>query len=289
MRYTKGIILAAGRGTRLTPVTNSIPKPILPVFDKPMLYYALTTLMSLRIKKVLLISRKEDLKLFKKMFGNGAHLGMKISYTFQKIPIGIPDAMIVGKNFINKDPFVLALADNLFIGKSFNKTLAKIQKIKSGAVILATKSSNPSKSAVIEYSSTKKILSIEEKPRKAKSNYVIPGLYFYDDKSIKYTKKLKPSKRGELEITDVHQSYLKDEKLKVVFIEKDVKWFDAGDFKEIMMASNYVSKYQNKSNDLVGSIELISFKNKWINRSQFSKLVKKLPNSKYKDFLTKKI
>ena len=289
MRYTKGIILAAGRGTRLMPVTTSIPKPILPIFDKPMIYYALTTLMSLGIKKVLFILRKQDLKLFKEMFGSGAHLGMKISYAFQKNQIGIPDAMIVGKNFINNGPFVIALADNLFIGKSFNKTLAKIQKIKSGAVILATKSSNPSKSAVIEYSSTKKILSIEEKPRKPKSNYVIPGLYFYDGESIKYTKKLKPSKRGELEITDVHQSYLKDEKLKVVFIEKDVKWFDAGDFKEIMMASNYVSKYQNKSNDLVGSIELISFKNKWINRSQFSKLVKKLPNSKYKDFLTKKI
>ena len=289
MRYKKGIILAAGKGTRLTPSTKAIPKPLLPIFDKPSIYYALSTLMSAGVKKVLFISRKEDLKVFKKIFGNGNQLGMKFSFTVQKKQIGIPDAMNIGSRFIEKDSFVLALADNIFVGKSFKKTLSSIQKLKSGAALVSVKTNNPSKSAVIETDRNGAIKSIVEKPKKPKSKNTIPGLYFYDKESVRYAKKLKPSKRGELEIVDIHQRYLKENKLKVFPLKNDVKWFDSGDAEEMLAASNFISKSQNQSKKLIGSIELIALKNKWISKKQFSKLIQNIPNSNYKDSLKKKL
>ena len=289
MRYKKGIILAAGKGTRLAPATKVIPKPLLPVFDKPAIYYALATLMSAGVKKVLFISRKEDLKFFKKIFGNGKQLGMKFSFTVQKKQIGIPDAMNVGSRFIGKDSFILALADNIFLGKSFKKTLLSIQRLKSGAAIVSVKTSNPSKSAVIETDRNGAIKSIIEKPKKPKSKNTIPGLYFYDKNSIEYAKQLKPSKRGELEIVDIHQRYLKENKLKVFPLKNDVKWFDTGDAEEMLVASNFISKFQNQSKKLIGAIELIALENKWISKKQFSKLIQSIPNSNYKDSLKKKL
>ena len=289
MRYKKGIILAAGKGTRLTPSTKAIPKPLLPIFDKPSIYYALSTLMSAGVKKVLFISRKEDLKVFKKIFGNGNQLGMKFSFTVQKKQIGIPDAMNIGSRFIEKDSFVLALADNIFVGKSFKKTLSSIQKLKSGAALVSVKTNNPSKSAVIETDRNGAIKSIVEKPKKPKSKNTIPGLYFYDKESVRYAKKLKPSKRGELEIVDIHQRYLKENKLKVFPLKNDVKWFDSGDAMEMLAASNFISKSQNQSKKLIGSIELIALENKWISKKQFSKLIQSIPNSNYKDSLKKKL
>ena len=236
-----------------------------------------------------IISRKDDLKSFKKIFRNGKQLGMKFSFTIQKKPIGIPDAMLVGSRFIGKDPFILALADNIFVGRSFKKTLLSIQKLKSGAALVSIKTKNPSKSAVIETNRNGVIKSIVEKPKKPKSKNTIPGLYFYDKNSVKYAKKLKPSKRGELEIVDIHQDYLKENQLKVFPLENDVKWFDTGDAEEMLTASNFISKYQNQNKKLIGSIELTAFKNGWISKKQFSKLIQNIPNSNYKDSLKKKL
>ena len=203
--------------------------------------------------------------------------------------MGIPDAMIIGSRFIGKDPFILALADNIFVGRSFKKTLLSIQKLKSGAALVSVKTKNPSKSAVIETNRNGVIKSIVEKPNKPKSKNTIPGLYFYDKNSVKYAKKLKPSKRGELEIVDIHQDYLKENQLKVFPLKNDVKWFDTGDAEEMLTASNFISKYQNQRKRLIGSIELIALENKWISKKQFSKLIQNIPNSNYKDSLKKKL
>ena len=282
MRYKKGIIIAAGKGTRLSPATTITSKPLLPIFDKPMIYYALSNLMEAGVREVLFISRKEDVVSFSKLLGNGRKLGMKFSFAHQRKQIGIPDAISIGANFISKDSFILALSDNLFIGKNFKKVIDQVQKIKVGAAVLAVKTKYPSKSAVILFNNKKDIISIEEKPKKPKSNDTIPGFYFYDKTSIAYVKKLKPSNRGELEIVDVHKYYLNNNQLKVFQLKRDIKWFDTGDANEMLEASNYVQKYQKLNNTLIGSIELTAFKNNWINKTRFKDLVKKLPESEYK-------
>ena len=282
MRFKKGIILAAGKGTRLSPATKITVKPLLPLYDKPLLYYALSNLINAGVREVLFISQKQDIPQFKKLFSTGKQLGMKFSYSFQKKQIGIPDAINVGKKFIANKPFILALADNLFIGKSFKSILNQVQSVRSGAAILAVKTKYPSKSAVIEFDKRNKIKSIIEKPKKPKSNLTIPGLYFYDQKSISVVKKLNPSKRGELEIVDVHLSYLLEENLSVFSIKNNIKWFDTGDAVEMLEASNYVHKYQKKEKTLVGSIELDAYINGWISKKQFKLLINQLPNSNYK-------
>ena len=289
MRFKKGIILAAGRGTRLSPATKVIAKPLLPLYDKPLLYYALSNLINAGVREVLFISQKQDISQFKKLFGTGKQFGMKFSYTFQSKQIGIPDAINVGEKFIGKKPFILALADNLFIGENFKSALKEVQSINSGAAVLAVKTKYPSKSAVIEFDKKNNIKSIIEKPKKPKSNLTIPGLYFYDQKSISIVKKLKPSKRGELEIVDVHLSYLNQGTLSVFSIKKDVKWFDTGDAVEMLEASNYVHKYQKKQKTLVGAIELDSYRNGWISKKQLKLLIDQLPNSNYKSSLKQHI
>ena len=282
MKFKKGIILAAGKGTRLAPATKVTVKPLLPLYDKPLLYYALSNLINAGVREVLFISQKQDIPQFKKLFGTGKQLGMKFSYTYQKKQIGIPDAINIAEKFIAKKPFILALADNLFIGKSFKSILRQVQLTKSEAAVLAVKTKYPSKSAVIEFDKKKNIQSIIEKPKNPKSNLTIPGLYFYDHQSIPVIKKLKPSKRGELEIVDVHLHYLQRENLNVFPLNKDVKWFDTGDAEEMLEASNYVHKYQKKNRTLVGSIELESYKNGWISKKQLKILINQLPGSNYK-------
>ena len=285
MKFKKGIILAAGKGSRLSPITTVISKPMLPVYDKPMLYYALTNLMMAGVKEILFISRKEDISNFKKLFGNGKKLGMKFSFAHQKKPIGIPDAINVAKSFIRQDSFILALADNIFIGKSFSKTLKEAQLIYKDAAILSVKTKYPSKSAVIETNKRKEILSIEEKPKKPKSDDTIPGFYFYDKAAISCVKKLSPSARGELEIVDVHKFYLDKGLLSVFKLKKDVKWFDTGDANEMLEASNYLAKYQKENKTLIGSIELTAYQNKWISKKNFIDLLNLLPTSDYKNKL----
>ena len=282
MKFKKGIILAAGKGTRLAPATKVTVKPLLPLYDKPLLYYALSNLINAGVREVLFICQKQDIPQFKKLFGNGKQLGMKFSYTYQKKQIGIPDAINIAEKFIAKKPFILALADNLFIGKSFKSVLSQVQLTKSEAAVLAVKTKYPSKSAVIEFDKKKNIKSIIEKPKNPKSNLTIPGLYFYDHQSISVVKKLKPSKRGELEIVDVHLSYLQRENLNVFPLNKDIKWFDTGDAEEMLEASNYVHKFQKKNKTLVGSIELESYKNGWISKKQLKLLINQLPGSNYK-------
>tara|TARA_A100001015_G_C14924398_1_gene685656 strand:- start:162 stop:1031 length:870 start_codon:yes stop_codon:yes gene_type:complete len=286
MRFKKGIILAAGKGTRLSPATKVTVKPLLPLYDKPLLYYALSNLIKAGVREVLFISQKKDIPEFRKLFGSGKQLGMKFRYTFQKKQVGIPDAVNIAKKFINKKPFVIALADNLFVGKSFASTLKKVQSVKDGAAVLSVKTKYPQKSAVIEYDKEKNIKSIIEKPKKPKSNLTIPGLYFYDKDSISIVKNLKPSKRKELEIVDVHQSYLKKKLLKVFALKKDVKWFDTGDAEEMLEASNYINKYQKKEKKLFGSIEMDSYLNGWITKKQLRILINQMPDSKYKEKLS---
>ena len=286
MRFKKGIILAAGKGTRLSPATKVTVKPLLPLYDKPLLYYALSNLIKAGVREVLFISQKKDIPEFRKLFGSGKQLGMKFRYTFQKKQVGIPDAVNIAKKFINKKPFVLALADNLFVGKSFTSTLKKVQSVKDGAAVLSVKTEYPQKSAVIEYDREKNIKSIIEKPKKPKSNLTIPGLYFYDKDSLSIVKDLKPSKRKELEIVDVHQSYLRKKLLKVFTLKQDVKWFDTGDAEEMLEASNYINKYQIKEKKLFGSIEMDSYLNGWITKKQLRILINQMPDSKYKEKLS---
>ncbi len=287
MRFKKGIILAAGKGTRLFPSTEAAPKPLLPLYDKPLLFYALSNLMSAGIREVLFISRKQDVPRFKKLFGTGNQLGMRFKYSFQTKPKGIPDAINVASKFISQQPFALALADNLFIGDSFQETLKQVQSIKSGAAVLAVKTKYPSKSAVIDLAKKGKIKSITEKPKKPKSNLTIPGLYFYDAESKHVIRKLKPSKRGELEIVDVHLAYFEKQLLNVFSLKKDIKWFDTGDAEEMLEASNYVQRYQGNKKTLVGSIELVALKNGWISKKKFRLIISKYPDSQYKKNLQK--
>lgn len=287
MRFKKGIILAAGKGTRLFPSTEAASKPLLPLYDKPLLYYALSNLMLAGIREVLFISRKQDMPSFKKLFGTGNQLGMRFKYSFQAKQKGIPDAINVANKFITQQPFVIALADNIFIGESFQKTLKQVQSINSGAAVLAVKTKYPSKSAVIDLGKKGKIKSIIEKPKKPKSNLTIPGLYFYDFESKSAVRKLKPSKRGELEIVDVHLAYLEKQLLNVLPLKKDIKWFDTGDAEEMLEASNYVQRYQKNKKTLMGSIELVALKNGWISKKRFNLIVSKYPNSQYKKNLQK--
>ena len=287
MQFKKGIILAAGKGTRLSPATSVVSKPLLPVYDKPMLYYALATLMHAGIKEVLFISRQEDHKIFKKLFKDGKNLGMKFKYAVQKKAVGIPDAICIGEKFINKKPFILALADNIFVGTGLDKLLKKTASSGTKATVLAVKVPNPQKSGVIQFDKNMNILSLEEKPIKPKSNFIIPGLYFFNKDSLNYFKSIKKSSRGEFEIIDIIKKYLEASNLNAVPLPKHIKWFDTGDANEMLIASNFIQKYQEDNNELVASIEAIALKNKWITRIQFNKLLEKIPNSQYQAALKK--
>tara|TARA_B110000196_G_C21149386_1_gene668621 strand:+ start:2492 stop:3355 length:864 start_codon:yes stop_codon:yes gene_type:complete len=286
MQFTKGIILAAGKGTRLSPATSVVSKPLLPVYDKPMLYYALATLMNAGVREVLFISRQEDQKIFKQLFKNGKNLGMKFKYAVQKKAVGIPDAIRIGEKFVHKKPYILALADNIFVGNGLDKLLKKTASSGVKATVLAVKVANPQKSGVIQFDKNMNILSLEEKPKKPKSNFIIPGLYFFNKYSMDYFKAIKKSARGEFEIIDIIKKYLEAENLKVLPLPNHIKWFDTGDANEMLLASNFIQKHQ-ANNTLVAGIEAIALKNKWITKSQFNKLLEKIPNPQYQAALKK--
>jgi len=286
MQFKKGIILAAGKGTRLSPATSVVSKPLLPVYDKPMLYYALATLMHAGIKEVLFISRQEDQNIFKKLLKDGKSLGMKFKYAVQKKAVGIPDAIRIGEKFVDKKPYILALADNIFVGNGLDKLLKKTALSGVKATVLAVKVANPQKSGVIQFDKNMNILSLEEKPKKPKSNFIIPGLYFFNKYSIDYFKSIKKSARGEFEIIDIIKKYLEADNLKVVPLANQIKWFDTGDANEMLIASNFIQKYQS-NNTLVAGIEAIALKNKWITKNQFDKLLEKIPNPQYQSALKK--
>ena len=278
----KGIILAGGKGTRMSPLTKAVNKQLLPIYDKPLIFYPLSILMLAKIKDVLIIVNKGQLEQYKKIIPNGNNLGIKITYKEQATPKGLPDAFILGEKFIAKSNVALILGDNFFYGQNLSTNLINSAKLKKGAKVLLHKVNNPELFGVAKINNKNKIVLIKEKPKKNLSDLAITGLYFFDNKVVKYAKSLKPSKRGELEIVDIHLRYLNNETLKVVPIQNEIAWFDTGDAFELLDASNYVAKYQKDKKKIVGAIEIVALQSGWINKMQFKQLIDKMPTSDYK-------
>lgn len=283
----KGIILAGGSGTRLYPITKAVSKQILPLYDKPMIYYPLSVLMLAQIKEILIISTPRDLPIFKELFGDGSWLGMKFEYAIQEQPRGLADAFIVGEKFIGNDDVALVLGDNIFYGQSFTKTLLdakeSIEKNK-GAVIFGYYVKDPTAYGVVEFNNDGKVLGIEEKPMHPKSNYAVPGLYFYDNSVIEIAKKLKPSARGEIEITGVNNEYLNKNQLNVKLLGRGMAWLDTGTYDGLLEASNFIATIQKRQGMYVSCIEEIAYRNKWISKEELLKLASEYKTS-YGEYL----
>ena len=271
----KGIILAGGSGTRLYPITKAVSKQILPLYDKPMIYYPLSVLMLAGIREVLIISTPRDIKLFEELFGDGSWLGMRFEYAVQEKPRGLADAFIVGKDFIGDDDVALVLGDNIFYGQSFTKTLKNAaEKIKNdkGAVIFGYYVKDPAAYGVVEFDSAGKVLGIEEKPSAPKSNYAVPGLYFYDNSVVNIAENVKPSARGEIEITSVNNEYLKQNQLKVELLGRGMAWLDTGTYDGLLEASNFIATIEKRQGMYVSCIEEIAFRNGWISKESLLKM-----------------
>jgi len=282
----KGIILAGGAGTRLYPITKSISKQILPVYDKPMIYYPLSTLMLSGIKEILIISNPEFIDLYKQLLGDGSHLGLNIEYKIQEKPRGLADAFIVGEEFIGNDSVCLILGDNLFFGQNFRNTLKKASLLEdSDAVIFGYQVKNPKEFGVVEFDESRNVLSLEEKPKNPKSNYAIPGLYFYNNDVIEIAKNLKPSARGELEITDVNIEYLKRGKLKVSLLGRGFAWLDTGTHQSLLEAANFVEAIQKRQGMYISCIEEIAYRMGFIDKAQLIKLAESLIVTDYGKYL----
>lgn len=274
--YMKGIILAGGSGTRLYPITKAVSKQILPLYDKPMIYYPLSVLMLAGIREVLIISTPRDIKLFEELFGDGAWLGMHFEYAVQDKPRGLADAFIVGKDFIGNDDVALVLGDNIFYGQSFTATLkSAAEKIKNdrGAVIFGYYVKDPTAYGVVEFDKNGKVLGIEEKPSQPKSNYAVPGLYFYDNSVVQIAQNVKPSARGEIEITTVNNTYLEKNALKVELLGRGMAWLDTGTYDGLLEASNFIATIEKRQGMYVSCIEEISYYNGWISKDDLLKLV----------------
>lgn len=271
----KGIILAGGSGTRLYPITKAVSKQILPLYDKPMIYYPLSVLMLAGIREVLIISTPRDIKLFEELFGDGSWLGMRFEYAVQEKPRGLADAFIVGKDFIGDDDVALVLGDNIFYGQSFTKTLKNAaDKIKNdkGAVIFGYYVKDPTAYGVVEFDNAGKVLGIEEKPSAPKSNYAVPGLYFYDNSVVNIAENVKPSARGEIEITSVNNAYLKQNQLKVELLGRGMAWLDTGTYDGLLEASNFIATIEKRQGMYVSCIEEIAFRNGWISKESLLKM-----------------
>ena len=283
----KGIILAGGSGTRLYPITKAVSKQILPLYDKPMIYYPLSVLMLAQIKEILIISTPRDLPIFKELFGDGSWLGMKFEYAIQEQPRGLADAFIVGEKFIGNDDVALVLGDNIFYGQSFTKTLLdakeSIEKNK-GAVIFGYYVKDPTAYGVVEFNNDGKVLGIEEKPMHPKSKYAVPGLYFYDNSVIEIAKNLKPSARGEIEITGVNNEYLNKNQLNVKLLGRGMAWLDTGTYDGLLEASNFIATIQKRQGMYVSCIEEIAYRNKWISKEELLKLASEYKTS-YGEYL----
>ena len=270
----KGIILAGGSGTRLYPITKAVSKQILPLYDKPMIYYPLSVLMLSGIREVLIISTPRDTALFRELFGTGEQLGMRFDYAVQESPRGLADAFIVGKHFIGDDSVALVLGDNIFYGQSFTRTLSNASsKVKSegGAVIFGYYVKEPSAYGVVEFNKDGKVLGIEEKPSAPKSNYAVPGLYFYDNSVVEIAGSIKPSARGEIEITTVNNTYLERGKLSVELLGRGMAWLDTGTYDGLLEASNFIATIQKRQGLYVSCIEEIALANGWITREEVLK------------------
>ena len=281
----KGIILAGGSGTRLYPLTEVASKQLMPVYDKPMIYYPLSTLMLLGIRDILIISTPADTPKFKDLFGDGKNIGLSIKYEVQKKPNGIAEAFIIGKNFIDKSSVSLILGDNLFYGHKFLNNLSAKFKNFNGATILGYKVRNPERYGVVEFDNCKKVISIEEKPKIPKTNYAIPGLYIYDNKVIQIAEKLKPSKRGELEITDVNKEYLKKKLLNIEILGRGIAWLDTGTHKNLLEAGSFIQTIESRQGLKIGCIEEIALHKGYINKTKFVNLYNTYPENEYKEYL----
>ncbi len=283
----KGIILAGGSGTRLYPLTKAVSKQILPLYDKPMVYYPLSVLMLSGIREVLIISTPRDIGLFKELFSDGSFLGMKIEYAVQDKPRGLADAFIVGERFIGSDSVALILGDNVFYGQSFTSTLKKASgsiATKGGAVIFGYYVKDPTAYGVVEFAKDGKVLGIEEKPAKPKSNYAVPGLYFYDNSVVEKAKSIQPSARGEIEITDLNNSYLKEGRLSVELLGRGMAWLDTGTYDGLLEASNFIATIQKRQGMYVSCIEEIAFSNGWITKDAMLKMAASYKTN-YGDYL----
>lgn len=284
----KGIILAGGSGTRLHPLTLAMSKQMMPVYDKPMVYYPLSTLMMAGINEILIISTPHDLPNFEKLLGDGSQLGCKFSYAVQEVPNGLAQAFVIGEDFIGDDKVALILGDNIFFGLELQDLLLE-NRNPNGGVIFAYHVSDPERYGVVDFDEEMNALSIEEKPAKPKSNYAVPGLYFYDNKVIEIAKNLQPSARGEYEITDVNKEYLRRQKLKVGILKRGTAWLDTGTFNSLMQAGTFVQVIEQRQGLKIGCIEEVAYRMKFIDADQLRKLAEPLKKSGYGDYLLQQI
>lgn len=281
----KGIILAGGSGTRLYPVTKAISKQMVPIFDKPMIYYPLSILMLAGIREILIISTARDILVFQELLGNGKELGLSISYEVQESPKGLAEAFIIGEEFIGSDSVALILGDNLFYGHGFTGMLEKAVNNKLGATIFGYYVKNPKDFGVVEFDSDGKVVSLEEKPKNPKSNYAIPGIYFYDNSVIEKAKVVTLSERGELEITSINEMYLKENTLNVISLGRGMAWLDTGTFDGLLEASNFVKTIQTRQGIMIACLEEIAYNKGWIDDKQLLKLSKSLEKTSYGEYL----
>jgi len=283
----KAVILAGGSGTRLYPTTQVVNKHLLPIYNKPMIYYPLSVAMLLKIREVLFVVNPEDVASFKKLFGDGSHLGMKINYVVQQKPRGLAEGLILAEEFIKNDTVLYLLGDNIFFGHDLIKILEEAKREvekNGGAYVFGYYVSDPERFGIVKFDETGKVLSLEEKPKKPKSNYAVVGMYFYDSKAVEIAKTVKPSRRGELEITSVNQKYLEKGKLKVKLLGRGFAWFDAGTHDSFLEAGEFVATIEKKTGLMIGCIEEIAYRSGWIDREKLLKLaepLKKTPYGKY--------
>ena len=281
----KGIILAGGSGTRLYPLTKAISKQIMPVYDKPMIYYPLSTLMLAGIRDILIISTPRDLPVFKELFGSGEQLGLRMEYAVQEIPRGLADAFIIGADFIENDSVALVLGDNIFYGQSFSKVLRDVASRERGATIFGYYVRDPREYGVVEFDKEGKALSIEEKPENPKSNYAVPGLYFYDNDVVTIARNVKPSARGEIEITSINNEYLNRGTLHVETLGRGFAWLDTGSHDMLLDAADFVSAFQKRQGLYISCIEEIAYKRGFIDKEQLLKLADPLMKTDYGRYL----
>ncbi|KML22989.1 glucose-1-phosphate thymidylyltransferase RfbA [Priestia aryabhattai] len=281
----KGIILAGGYGTRLYPLTTVVSKQLLPVYDKPLVYYPLSVLMLAGIKEILIISTPDDKPIFEKLLGDGSHLGIELSYMSQKKPEGIAQAFIIGESFIGNDSVALILGDNIFYGNNFTKMLERVSKRKLGATIFGYRVKDPHRFGIVEFDVNQKVISLEEKPLKPKSDYAITGLYFYDNKVIDIAKKIKKSDRGEYEITSINQLYLQENQLNVELLGRGFSWLDTGTHESLLDAALFIHTVQNRQNVQIACLEEIAFRRGFISAEQLFYLAKRSQKNEYGQYL----